>query len=101
MKLDMAKFVVAPATDASPAVAASGPVAAHTAAVTVDANAPNCDIEVDGRPQSESRGNTPSTLNLTAGKDDIVVKKTGYADWTRSMAVGSGSVHLDAEMVAK
>jgi len=29
-------------------------------------------------------GNTPSTLNLTAGKHDIVVKKTGYADWTRS-----------------
>jgi hypothetical protein len=33
-------------------------------------------------------GNTPSTLNLTAGKHDIVVKKTGYDDWTRSMTVG-------------
>ena len=46
-------------------------------------------------------GNTPSTLNLAAGKHDIVVKKTGYDDWTRSMTVGSGSVHLNAEMVAK
>lgn len=46
-------------------------------------------------------GTTPSTLNLTAGKHDIVVKKTGYADWVRSMTVGSGSVHLNAEMMAK
>jgi hypothetical protein len=91
MKLDMAKFVATPAGGVSPA-AASG-----LAAVTVDANAPNCDIEVDG----SFMGNTPSTLNLTAGKHDIVVKKTGYDDWTRSMTVGSGSVHLNAEMVAK
>ena len=63
----MAKFVAAPAGEGSPAVAASG-----LAAVTVDANAPNCDIEVDG----SFMGNTPSTLNLTAGKHDIVVKKT-------------------------
>jgi hypothetical protein len=39
MKLDMAKFVAAPAGEVSPAVAASGPVA-----VPVDANAPNCNI---------------------------------------------------------
>jgi hypothetical protein len=75
MKLDMAKFVAAPAGGVSPAAGASG-----LAAVTVDANAPNCDIEVDGRARSQSRGNTPSTLNLAAGKHDIVVKKTGYAD---------------------
>jgi hypothetical protein len=75
--------------------------AAQTASVTVDAIAPNCDIEVDGTAHPKSRGNTPSTLNLTAGKHDIVVKKIGYDDWTRSMTVGSGSVHLNAEMVAK
>jgi len=48
-----------------------------------------------------SMGNTPSALNLAAGKHDIVVKKASYDDWTRSMTVGSGSVHLNAEMVAK
>jgi hypothetical protein len=40
-------------------------------------------------------------LNLAEGKHDIVVKKAGYADWTRSMTVASGSVRLSAEMVAK
>ena len=88
MKLDMAKFMPAPATTLA---------SAANAAITIDANVPNCDIEVDGG----FMGNTPSTLNLAAGKHDIVVKKTGYAYWTRSMTVASGSVRLSAEMVAK
>jgi hypothetical protein len=62
----------------------------------IDASVSNCDIEVDG----SFVGNTPSTLNLTPGKHDIVVKKAGYQDWTRSMMVGSGSVRLNAEMVS-
>lgn len=92
MRLDMAKF--APTPTGSPTEAAT--VAAR-AALTIDSNVPNCDIEVDG----SFMGNTPSTLNLAPGKHDIVVKKTGYADWTRSMTVGSGSIKLSAEMVAK
>ena len=63
----------------------------------MDASVPNCDIEVDGN----FVGSTPSTLNLAAGKHEIVVKKAGYQDWTRSMLVASGTVRLSAEMVAK
>src|SRR5258708_4322843 len=85
MKLDMAKF--APAGTGAPATAASG--------LTVDANVPNCDIEVDG----SFMGSTPSTLNLVPGKHEIVVKKVGYQDWSRSMMVGSAAVRLSAEMV--
>jgi hypothetical protein len=58
---------------------------------------PNCEIEIDGN----FMGDTPSTLNLPPGKHTVVVKKTGYADWTRTMTVGTGSVRLSAEMVAK
>ena len=65
--------------------------------ITVDSSVPKCDIEVDGN----FVGNTPSTLNLAPGKHEIVVKKAGYQDWTRSMMVGSGAVRLSAEMVAK
>jgi len=88
MKLDMAKFMPAPV--AAPVVVAA------TGAVTIDANVVNCDIEVDG----SFVGNTPSTINLAAGKHDVTVKKTGYADWRRTMTVASGSVRLNAEMVA-
>jgi hypothetical protein len=92
MRLDMAKFAPAPAVGA-----AETAVVAADAAVTIDASVPNCDIEVDG----SFMGNTPSTLSLTAGKHEIVVKKAGYADWTRSMTVARGSVRLSAELVAK
>ncbi len=89
MKLDMAKFAPAgTAVAAAPATAASG--------LTVESNVPNCDIEVDG----SFMGSTASTLSLAPGKHQIVVKKTGYQDWSRSMMVGSGSVRLSADMVA-
>jgi hypothetical protein len=91
MKLDMAKF--APVTPTSD-IAASAPAAAT--GLTVEASVPNCDIEVDG----SFVGSTPSTLNLAPGKHEIVVKKTRYQEWSRSMMVGSGAVRLSAEMVA-
>jgi hypothetical protein len=88
MKLDMAKFAPAgTAAATAPATTASG--------LTVEANVPNCDIEVDG----SFMGSTPSTLNLTPGKHEIVVKKAGYQDWSRSMMLGGGAVRLSAEMV--
>ena len=91
MKLDMAKFAPVPPVAAT----AAAPVAA-TSVLTIDASVPNCDIEVDG----SFVGNTPSTLNLVPGKHDIVVKKTGYKDWTRSMMVASGTIRVSADMVA-
>ena len=89
MKLDMAKFTAADAPS-TPAVSAT-----QTASITVEANAPNCDIEVDGN----FMGNTPSTLSLPPGTHAIVVKKAGYATWTRSMTVAAGSIRLSAEML--
>jgi hypothetical protein len=91
MKLDMAKFapVPAPGTVVAPVVAAAS-------GLTIEASVPNCDIEVDG----SFVGNTPSTLTLVPGKHDIVVKKAGYKDWSRSMNVAGGAVHVNAEMVA-
>jgi PEGA domain len=90
MKLDMAKFAPAPPTSVA---VESAPT---TSGLTVDASVPNCDIEVDG----SFVGNTPSTINLAPGKHQIVVKKIGYQDWSRSMMVGSGAVRLSADMVA-
>jgi hypothetical protein len=88
-KLDMAKFAVAPAG----AVAGSAP---NASGLSIEASVPNCDIEVDG----SFVGDTPSTLNLAPGKHLIVVKKSGYQDWSRSMTVGSGAVRVNADMVA-
>jgi len=92
MKLDMAKFASAPPTSD---VVASAPAAAASG-LTVEANVPNCDIEVDGN----FVGSTPSALKLAPGKHEIVVKKVGYQDWSRSMMVGAGVIRLSADMVA-
>jgi hypothetical protein len=90
MKLDMAKFAPAPVGGA----AVAGVPNASAAGLTIEASVPNCDIEVDG----SFVGSTPSTLNIAPGKHNIVVKKSGYQDWSRSMMVGSGSIRLNAEM---
>ena len=89
MKLDMAKFA-AGATTAATVPAAEAP------GLTIEASVPDCDIEVDG----SFVGSTPSTLNLAPGKHEIVVRKAGYKDWTRSMMVTGGAVHVSADMVA-
>ena len=91
MKLDMAKFepVPLPGTVVAPVVAAAS-------GLTMDASVANCDIDVDG----SFVGNTPSTMNLAPGKHEILVKKAGYKDWTRSMNVASGAIRVSADMVA-
>jgi hypothetical protein len=91
MKLDMAKFAPVPAPGTVVA-----PVATGAPGLTIDASVPNCDIEVDG----SFVGNTPSTLTLAPGKHVIVVKKSGYKDWTRSMNVAGGAIHVSADMAA-
>lgn len=95
-KLDMAKLRPAPAAAPDGQTPLATNVAAASPGLTVEASVPNCDIEVDG----SFVGNTPSTLNLAPGKHDLVVKKKGYQDWTRSMNVGTGAVRVSAEMVA-
>ena len=52
------------------------------------------DIEIDGT----FVGSTPSTLNLAAGQHTIVVKRAGYKDWTRTITVTGGAVHVSAAM---
>jgi len=91
MKLDMARFTPVPAPGT---VAAT--VLATATGLTIDASVANCDIDVDG----SFVGSTPSTLNLAPGKHDIVVKKAGYTDWSRSMTLTSGAIRVNAEMVA-
>jgi len=93
MKLEMAKFV--PVAPGASAAAWTEVAAAASSGLTIDASVANCDIEVDGA----FVGSTPSTLTLAPGKHEIVVKKSGYADWKRTMNVSGGAVHVSAEMV--
>jgi hypothetical protein len=54
------------------------------------------DIEIDG----SFVGSTPSDLQVTDGDHTIVVMKSGFTTWQRTLKVSGGSnIHLNAELV--
>ena len=89
MHLDMARFAVAPPAPPSATAAAQ-------ASVIVESTPPGADIEVDGA----FVGNTPSTVSVALGNHQITVKKKGFTDWTKTLNVTGGNVHLNAELDA-
>jgi len=91
MHLDMTKFGVAASTTAAPN-APSGSIAPTT--VSIDSTPAGADIEIDGA----FVGNAPSTVTIAAGNHDIVIKKKGFADWSKKLNVTGGSIHLSAQL---
>ena len=93
MHLNMANFAdaqPAPATASAPAA----PAAAVQATLVIDSTPSGADIEIDGA----FVGNTPSTVSVAPGSHQIVVKKKGFADWTKTLNVTGGTVHVNAEL---
>jgi hypothetical protein len=84
MRLDLAKFGAAP----EPAA----PTATVQASLDIASTPAGADIEVDGT----FVGHTPSTVALSAGSHKISLKKKGFADWSKTLNVASGTVNLDA-----
>jgi PDZ domain/PEGA domain len=65
-----------------------------TSTVSVSSTVPGADIFVD----EDFVGNTPSTINVTAGKHIITIKKPGFQNWTRVVDFFAGSITLNAEL---
>lgn len=105
----VAAVSVAPPTALTPAAVAPVRVAAtpqaasvpssipQMASIAVESSVKGADIEVDG----QFAGSTPSTVSVAPGPHTIVVKKTGYTDWTRSLNVVGNGVHLSADLSAQ
>ena len=87
-RLDQAKFQPTP-TNASPAA-----VAATTAQLDISSTPAGADIEIDGK----FVGSTPSSVTVSPGDHDIVVKKSGFVAWERKIAASTGHVNLSAEL---
>lgn len=90
MHLDMARFRNESAAEGSMA----GAPAAAAGSLIVSSTPAGADIDIDGA----FVGNTPSTVSVAPGMHEIVVKKQGFADWSRKLAVTGGSIHLDATL---
>ncbi|MGB9432396.1 MAG: PEGA domain-containing protein, partial [Candidatus Acidiferrum sp.] len=65
-----------------------------TSTVSVSSTLPGAEIFVD----EDFVGNTPSTINVTAGKHIITVKKSGFQDWVRIVNFSGGLITLNAEL---
>jgi hypothetical protein len=93
MHLKMANFGAAPAALAT-ALAPPVPAPGAQASLAIDSTPPGADIEIDGA----FVGNTPSTVAVAPGSHQIAVKKKGFTDWSKTLNVTGGTVHLNAEL---
>jgi hypothetical protein len=82
--------IPAPATPSAPAIPAQ-------ASLNIDSIPTGADIEIDGA----FVGDTPSAVSVAPGSHQIVVSKKGFTDWSRTLNVTGGSVHLNAELEQK
>jgi PDZ domain/PEGA domain len=62
--------------------------------VAINSTPDGADIFVD----ESFAGNTPSTINISAGKHVIAVRKPGFEEWVRQMNLYVGSISLNAEL---
>lgn len=93
LHLDMTHFGVTAPSPAAPALA-SQPAQVSLA---IDSTPPGADIEVDGG----FVGNTPSSVMVAPGSHQVTVKKKGFVDWTKTLNVTGGNIHLNAELEAQ
>jgi hypothetical protein len=84
----------APETPATPATPTSGTAPVVQASLAIDSTPAGADVEIDGA----FVGNTPSTLTVAPGSHKVAVKKKGFTDWTKTLNVSGGTVHLNAEL---
>lgn len=90
MRLKMSRFE-APPPQAAPAPEQPAPT---QALLTIDSTPPGADIEIDGA----FVGSTPSTVSVPPGHHQITVRMKGFVDWTRTLNITGGSIHLNAQL---
>jgi hypothetical protein len=84
-----------PASSASAGTAAAASSAAEPSIVVIKSTPDGADITIDGK----FIGNTPSTIKLTPGDHTILIEKSGFKAWQRTMTVSpAGKVTVDASL---
>lgn len=76
-------------------VAAPKPITKpRDAFLSIDSNPAGADIVIDGK----FVGSAPSSIAITPGSHEIYVEKTNYKNWSKTLAVTGGNIHLNAEL---
>jgi PEGA domain-containing protein len=84
----------APSAGVTMAMGIPGPRVPSVGKISVSSKPEAADIEIDG----SFVGNTPSTIELTPGEHEVVIKKSGYQPWQRKMKITGGNINLAAEL---
>jgi len=90
------KSVPLPAPTAASEQSGNSPAPVQ-ASLAIDSTPPGADIEIDGA----FVGNTPSTVSVAPGSRQVTVKKKGFNDWSKTLNVSGGTIHLNAELEQK
>jgi hypothetical protein len=93
MTLRIARFLPADAQALTAASAASAP-AVEATKLSISSAPMSADIELNGN----FVGNTPSTIEVIPGMQEIKIKKKGFRDWSRQIKVTAGTVNVNAEL---
>jgi pyruvate/2-oxoglutarate dehydrogenase complex dihydrolipoamide acyltransferase (E2) component len=75
------------APEAAPQPAPAAPAPEELATIVVKSIPDGADITVDGK----FVGSTPSTVRLPPGDHTVVLQKSGYKTWQRTLAVSLGN----------
>jgi len=75
-------------------VSAIEPAPSAVSRLSIASTPESAEIEVDG----DFMGNTPSTLELNPGEHRIVVRKSGYTVWEKTIKLAPGEVTVNAEL---
>jgi hypothetical protein len=73
---------------------AQSPTPSTKASIAVESKPSGADIEIDGA----YVGSTSSIIELSPGSHQVVIKKKGFADWSKTLTVTGGTIHLNAEL---
>jgi PEGA domain len=88
------EYAVVPPTAAAVATPAVLAAAAEKPKLNITSTPAGADIEING----SFVGNTPSTIEVDLGDQDISISKKGFAPWTRKLKVKGGTITLNADL---
>ena len=93
--LDPARFKQSTATVSESTAAKSESVTPNLSAVAIKSVPDGAEITIDGK----LMGTTPSTIQLSSGDHIVVLEKSGFKNWQRTITVAAGgSINLEANL---
>lgn len=83
------------AAESETSIQYSGAGNVELSSIVVTSTPPGADIKIDGK----FVGSTPSTVRLSAGEHTVILEKSGFALWQRTLSVSNnGNVTVDATL---